>query len=364
MSTKNKILFGLSIFIALTFIGKLLHLSPVVIFIFSGLGIIPLAAWISGATEEISLVLGPSIGGLLNATFGNATEMIISIVALSQGLIDVVKASLAGSIIANLLLALGLAIFFGGLRFKEQKFSPSVARINASSLTLSTIVLLTPSAIHLTSGKLPTDVLNKFSYATSILLLLFYGMMLYFSIKHQQDIEDLKELNEELAEEIEEEHGRVDKSVNMGLQVGLLLGLTVIMVFVSDVLVESLQEAIEIVKLTQLFTGIILIPIFSGVVEYITCVTFATKNKMEGAVAVAIGSSLQIALFVAPITVLVGWAIGQPMNLEFNLFSGLAVAVAVVITNSVSTDGRSNWLEGALLLITYIVLGIAFYFHP
>ncbi|MDF5732676.1 MAG: cation transporter, partial [Rhizonema sp. PD38] len=154
------------------------------------------------------------------------------------------------------------------------------------------------------------------------------------------------------------------EKVNVGLQIGILLACTVVLVFVSEILVDSLEKAIVTLKLTSLFTGVILVPIFGGIVEFITCVTFAVKNKMELAVAVAIGSSLQIALFVAPILVLVGWIIHQPMNLSFNLFEVVAVTMAVVSLNSISNDGRSNWLEGVLLLITYAVLGTAFYFHP
>jgi len=152
--------------------------------------------------------------------------------------------------------------------------------------------------------------------------------------------------------------------VNLWFQVARLLICTVVLVFVSDILVESLQEAIATVGLTSLFTGVIFIPLFGGAVEYITCVTFAIKNKMELAVAVAIGSSLQIAMFVAPILVLVGWFMKKPMNLDFNLFEVIGVAIAVIVTNSISTDGRTNWLEGVLLLITYAVLGTAFYLHP
>lgn len=152
--------------------------------------------------------------------------------------------------------------------------------------------------------------------------------------------------------------------VNLKLQIGILLISTLVLVFVSEILVDSLEKAIASVGLTDLFTGVILIPIFGGFVEYITCITFAVKNKMEVAVAVAIGSSLQIALFVAPVLVLAGWVLGQPMNLDFNPFELVAVAMAIVITNSISNDGRSNWLEGVLLLITYAVLGVAFFLHP
>ncbi|GAA6622186.1 calcium/proton exchanger [Scytonema sp. NUACC26] len=346
------------VFVPISIAAQELHLNPLIIFATSGLAIIPLAALIANSTEAIASVIGPALGGLLNATFGNATEMIISIVALRSGLVDVVKASLTGAIIANLLLALGLAILFGGLRFNEQTFQPAVARINSSSLTLAVIVVLTPAAIQFTSDGLPPSTLNNFSYAASLLLLTFYCLMLLFSMKTHKYLYLVDEENEEPLESSSEH------KVNIGLQIVILLTCTVVLVFVSDILVESLEKAISTLGLTSLFTGVILIPLFGGFVEYITCISFAIKNKMELAVAVAIGSSLQIALFVAPVLVLVGWVLGQPMNLSFNPFELVAVAMAVVITNSISNDGRTNWLEGVLLLIAYAVLGTAFYFHP
>ena len=355
MANKKVIFLLMLVFVPISVAAKWLDLPPLLIFITSGLAIIPLAALIANSTEAIATVIGSAWGGLLNATFGNATEMIISIVALRAGLVDVVKASLTGAIIANLLLALGLAIFLGGLRYSEQSFQPAVARINSSSLTLALIVLSTPAAIQFTSKGLTISTINNFSYAAAILLLVYYILMLFFSMKTHKYI---------YSEDVDEATEKSEGQVNLALSIGILLISTIVLVFVSDILVESIEKTISTLGLTSLFTGVILIPLFGGIVEYITCVTFATNNKMELAVGVAIGSSLQIALFVAPALVLVGWAIGQPMNLNFNPFELVAVAMAVIITNSISNDGRSNWLEGILLLITYAVLGIAFYFHP
>ncbi|MBR8836763.1 MAG: calcium/proton exchanger [Stigonema ocellatum SAG 48.90 = DSM 106950] len=357
MTKKNIILLSMLVFVPISIIAQSLHLNSLIIFITSGLAIIPLAALIANSTEAIANVIGPALGGLLNATFGNATEMIIAIVALRAGLVDVVKASLTGSIIANLLLALGFAILLGGLRYSEQSFPPNVARINASSLTLAVIVLLTPTAIRFTSNGLPISTINNFSYIAAILLLTFYFLMLLFSMKTHKHMYLVEEVESEATENNQ-------PKVNLWRQMGILLICTVVLVFVSEILVDSLEKAISNLGLTSLFTGVIFVPIFGGVVEFITCVTFAVKNKMELAVAVAIGSSLQIALFVAPVLVLAGWFIGQPMNLSFNPFEIVAVAMAVVSTNSISNDGRTNWLEGVLLLITYAVLATAFYFHP
>lgn len=356
MAKKDIFLLAMLIFVPISVVVEWLHVNPVVVFIVSGLAIIPLAAWIANSTEAIATVIGAAFGGLLNATFGNATEMIVSIVALKAGLVDVVKASLTGSLIANLLLALGLAILVGGLRFSEQSFQPTVARINASSLTLAVIVLLTPAAMQLTSKGLPLSTINNFSRTAAILLLTFYCLMQVFSMKTHSHIYLLEDAEGGVCES--------SKGVNLKLQISILLGCTIALVFVSEILVGSLEKAISSLGLTSLFTGVILIPIFGGIVEYITSVTFAIKNKMELAVAVAIGSSLQIAMFVAPILVLVGWVLNQPMNLDFNLFEIVAVAMAVAIANSISSDGRSNWLEGVLLLMTYAILGTAFYFHP
>ncbi|MBF2073306.1 MAG: calcium/proton exchanger [Synechococcales cyanobacterium C42_A2020_086] len=359
LSTKNKVLLGMLVFVPLTFIAAWYDVYPLLTFGLAGLAIVPLAALIAESTEAIAAVAGPSIGGLLNATFGNATEMIIAIVALQAGLVEVVKASITGTIVANLLLALGVAIFLGGLRTKEQRFQPTVARLNASSLNLALVVLLTPTAIDATSSGLEVSTINQFSAVAALLLLAFYLLTLLFSMKTHRDLYELQatELDETLVPETHA-HGPIWQ------QVAILLGCTIVLVFVSEVLVSSLEQVIATVGLTSLFTGVILIPIFGGVVEYITTATFALKNKMDLAVAVAMGSSLQIAMFVAPILVLVGQLMGQPMNLEFNPFEVLAIAIAVLITNSISSDGRSNWLEGALLLTTYAVLGAAFFFHP
>ncbi|KAM3098052.1 calcium/proton exchanger [Phormidesmis sp. 146-35] len=360
LTTKQTVLLGMLTFIPLAIAAEHWELPPVLVFVASGFAIIPLAALIAESTEGIAEVVGPTLGGLLNSTFGNATELIVAIVALRAGLVDVVKASITGTLIANLLLALGLATFLGGLRYKEQDFQPAVARLNASSLNLAVVVLLTPTAIHLTTAKsLEFTTLNDFSVVLSILLLVFYGLMLLFSMKtHTYLYQGVATENE-----LEAEHPSHAKSA-LWRQVALLLVCTIALVFVSEILVSSLEKAVVTLGLTDLFTGVILIPIFGGAVEYITAVTFAVKNKMDLSVAVAMGSSLQIAMFVAPVLVLVGRVIGQPMNLEFNAFELLSVGIAVLITNSISGDGKSNWLEGSMLLVTYAAIGAAFYFHP
>ncbi|MEI6380969.1 MAG: calcium/proton exchanger [Cyanobacteriota bacterium ELA615] len=353
----DKIVKLMLIFVPITLLAQWLHLNHVLVFLLSVLAITPLAALIAETTELIALVIGPTFGGLLNATFGNLTEMVVSIVALRSGLIEVVKASILGSVIANLLLGLGLSMFLGGIRFKEQTFHPEIARLNASALLLSVLVLVTPSAIHLTSTNgLPEVQIQRFSYAASLLLLIFYALTIFFFNKKRKDEAALLLL--ENPEAIE------THSISMGKQIAKLLSLTVFLVIISEILVGNLEETIKIVGFSELFTGTFLLPLFSGIVEYITCISAATKNQMELAVSVAIGSTLQITLFVTPILVLISLFMKTPLTLEFNVFVIFAAVSSVLIINSISSDGNSNWLEGILLLIFYSVLGFAFYLHP
>jgi Ca2+:H+ antiporter len=355
MTIKNIIFTGLLVFVPISILGHFLAWSPLVVFVTACLAVLPLAAWMGRATEEIAVVVGPSLGGLLNATFGNATELIIALVALQAGQIEVVKASLTGSIIGNLLLVLGFSMFLGGLRFTEQVFQSTVARMNASSMNLAVTAMLLPTAVHVTSSGVQTGVLQRLSVSVAIVLILVYALTLLFSMKTHAYLYDVG-----VAEE--EDHG--DQRPNVRFWIGVLVAVTVLVGVESELLVGALEEATKELGFTKLFTGIILLPIIGNAAEHATAVVVAMKNKMDLAVAVAMGSSLQIALFVAPVLVLAGWVMGKPMDLDFNPFEVVAVAVAVLTANSVSSDGRSNWLEGVLLLATYLVLGLAFFFHP
>lgn len=364
MSLKTKIFLGLLVFVPVAFWVETLPVSPLVVFAISGLAIVPLAAWIANSTEEIAVVTGPTVGGLLNATFGNATELIIAIVALRAGLVEIVQASISGSIIANLLLALGLGALLGGLRVPELAFQSGSARINSSSLLLAVTVLLTPTLIVVTSPTLEAGSIQGFSVVTSVLLLGFYAMSILFSLKRSQATAELvaAEANGTGHGAIHGEEGN-HHNINIPLQVGILLVATVGMVFVSEILVGSLEKATKDLGLSELFSGVILIPLFAGVVEYIACVTFAWKNKMDLAFNVAIGSTVQITMFVAPLLVLASSFFPKQMDLQFNIFEVLTVAMTILIMNSIVHDGEMNWLEGLLLLVTYAVLGTAFYFH-
>ncbi|NJK36454.1 MAG: calcium/proton exchanger [Oscillatoriales cyanobacterium RM2_1_1] len=362
------ILSVLLIFMPISIAAHQLDWGASVIFVTSALAIIPLAGWMGIATEEIAVVLGPNMGGFMNATFGNATELIIGIVALRAGLIDVVKASVTGSIISNLLLVMGFSMFLGGLRFKEQTFQPVVARLNASAMNLAVIAILVPTAVDFTSSGVPEAIMQRLSGGVSVVLIIVYVLTLLFSMKTHSYLYDvgMAEFGGEVDELGKDESGEPHefKKPNVLLWSLVLLVITLGVAFESELLVDSLEDATASLGLTALFTGVILVPIIGNAAEHATAVTVAMKNKMDLSVSVALGSSLQIALFVAPVLVLTGVILDQPMDLNFNPFELIAVGVAVLIANSVSADGRSDWLEGVLLLAAYTVLGIAFYFHP
>lgn len=354
MSGKNILFLFLLLFIPVSLAAHFLEWGELIVFITAGLAILPLAAWMGTATEEIAVVVGPTLGGLLNATFGNATELIIALIALKAGLVDVVKASITGSIIGNLLLVMGLSMLLGGLRYKEQTFQSIVARVNASSMNLAVIAILLPTAMNYTSAGINEKTLQNLSLAVAVVLILVYALTLLFSMKTHAYLYDVG------VAETEEVHAKP----NVWLWSGVLLVCTLLVALESEMLVDSLEVATSQLGLTSLFTGVILVPIIGNAAEHATAVTVAMKDKMDLSLSVAVGSSMQIALFVAPVLVIAGWALGQPMDLDFNPFELVAVAVAVLIANSISSDGKSNWLEGTLLLAAYIVLGFAFYFHP
>ena len=357
MSIKNIIFTILLLFIPISLAAHFLEWGDLIVFITAALAILPLAAWMGTATEEITVVVGPGIGGFLNATFGNATELIIALVALNAGLIDVVKASITGSIISNLLLVMGLSMLLGGIRYKEQTFESVVARVNASSMNLAVIAILLPTAMNYTSIGISEATVQNLSLAVAIVLILVYGLTLLFSMKTHAYLYEVG------VAEIEEDEVTHEKP-NLWLWSGVLLVCTLLVAWESELLVDSLEVATSKLGLSALFTGVILVPIIGNAAEHATAVTVAMKNKMDLAMSVAVGSSMQIALFVAPVLVIAGWIVGQPMDLDFNPFELVAVAVSVLIANSISSDGKSNWLEGTLLLAAYTVLGFAFYFHP
>jgi Ca2+:H+ antiporter len=356
MSIKKIFSIGLLIFVPLSIAAEQLEWGVMPVFVMSALAIIPLAIWLSTATEEIAVVTGPSVGGLLNAVFGNATELIIALVALKAGLLDIVKASITGSIMSNLLLAMGLSMFLGGLRYKEQEFKPIVARVNGSSMTLAAIAIILPTMAFYASGEVETASVEKLSIVVAIVLISVYAMTLFFSLKTHNYLYEVGIV------ELEGEHG--EHKPNLWLWIGILTISTLAVAYESEIFVGVVEEATKGLGLTPLFTGVILLPMVGGAAEYVTAVGVALKNNMDLSVSVAMGSSLLVALLIAPVLVLVGQAMGYPMDLNFNPFEIVAVVVAVVVANLISLDGKSNWLEGVLLLATYVILGAAFYFQP
>jgi Ca2+:H+ antiporter len=395
MTLKNTIFAALLIFVPLSITARWLQWGELIIFITAALAILPLAGWIGEATEEIAVDLGPSWGGLLNATFGNATELIIAFFALKEGLIDVVKASIVGSVISNLLLVMGLSMLLGGLKYKEQTFQPLIARVNASTMNLAIIAILVPTTVGLTADTITPSTLQTLSDAVAVVLIVVYGLSLLFSMKTHSYLLDVGLVDLDLADapssdtaSKEEFHRSTPQNVpatakelssrepdavgsaghskqrRLGFWVGVLLTATVAVAVESELLVDSLEVATRQLGLTELFTGVILLPLFGNAAEHASAITVAVKNKMDLSVSVAMGSSLQIALFVAPVLVLAGWYLQQPMDLNFGDLELVAVAVSVLIANSISGDGRSNWLEGVLLVAAYAILGLAFFFFP
>lgn len=357
MSIKNIVPLGLLIFIPISILAERLEWGALTIFGLSAVAIIPLAIWLSTATEELAVITGPTIGGLINAVFGNATELIIALIALKAGLIDIVKASITGSILANLLLVLGLSMLAGGLRYKEQTFNQQVARINGSTMSLAVVAIVLPAMVINTSRIVEPETIKNLSLTVAVVLMVVYGLTLLFSLKTHSYLYDVGMTDLDTAEHEAEK-------TNVWLWLGVLLAATIGVTVESEIFVGAVEEAATTLGLTPLFTGVILLPLVGGAAEYFTAVRVARKDNMDLAVSIAMGSSLLVALLVVPLLVIIGQFIGQPMDLNFNLFEVIAVVIAVLFANLISLDGRSNWLEGVLLLSTFVILGASFFFHP
>jgi Ca2+:H+ antiporter len=363
--------------VPLSWIGHLRGWDPNLIFLCAALAVVALAKFTGQATEEIAALTGPMIGGLVNATFGNATELILGLVALRAGLVEVVKASITGAIISNLLLVAGLAMLLGGIKFREQSFRPEVARMNASVMNLAVVALILPSVVTYADANLGEISIQELSTAVALVLLVVYGLTLLFSLKthsYLYSIHEAEAAEEEAAARLApnpvlQAEGSIPQILTASSEqsrlwpwVLALLGLTVLVALESELLVDTLETALEQLQVTPLFMGVILLPIIGNAAEHATAITVALKNKMDLSFSVALGSTMQIALFVAPLLVLAGSLLGQPMNFNFGPVELVAIAVSVLLVNSVTSDGRSNWLEGLLLLATYAILGIAFFF--
>ncbi|KAK3692633.1 Sodium/calcium exchanger protein-domain-containing protein [Podospora appendiculata] len=333
--------------------------------------IIPLAAVLSFATEEIAHRLGDTLGGLVNATFGNAVELIVSVVALRAGEIEIVQASMLGSILSNLLLVLGMCFLLGGIynmrdgagNGTEQSFATGTAQTTCSLMAISSASMIIPAALY---GVLDhADAADKadsilfLSRGTSIILLLLYCMYLYFALyTHKKLFEPEEAVREANAEE---EHDPLLGPWSAGL---VLIVTTLIISVCADHMVSSIDALVATGKISKNFIGLILIPIVGNAAEHVTACVVAVKNKMDLAMGVAIGSSIQIALLVTPSLVMLGWALGKPMTLHFETFETIAFALSVIVVTYTVQDGKSNYLEGAMLIGLYIIIAVAFWASP
>ena len=369
------ILYGMLLFVPVVLGIELLHVEvpPLVLFILSGLAIIPLADFIGEATEEIAVHIGPKWGGLLNATLGNAAELIITIFAIRRGLYELVRASIAGSILGNLLLILGLSLLLGGLKNGIQKFDRRTASLNATLGLLAVFALLVPSLFDVAiQDNLAAE--TGLSEGVAIIMIVLYALYVVYSfttgsepghVAHKP--EHLGENGEsELAGDATEHH---EPKWSIRFSIAVLAAATIGIVFMS----ESLVVAVEAVTLqfdfiTEIFIGLIIIPLVGNVAEHLVAVQVAFKNKMELSLAVSLGSSLQIALFVAPVLVFISLFMGPegagPLLLVFSEFELIALLGATLIAGYVAQDGESNWFEGAMLLGVYFIVAMAFFFLP
>jgi Ca2+:H+ antiporter len=331
--------------------------NPTALFVCSAIAIVPVAGWIGRATEELATRMGEGLGGLLNATFGNAAELIIAGIALSKGLTSVVKASITGSIIGNILLVLGLAILLGGAKHKEQRFNKTGARTSVISLSLAAIALIIPTVFHMSAAASPggwsPDVEHQLSLGIAVVLFITYICMLAFTLKtHQHFFVD--------AEKLEEKGAHWSR----GKAIMILLFSTAVVALLSESLVGTIESIRTSFGVTEVFVGVIVVAIVGNAAEHSTAIVTALKNKMDLSVGIAIGSSLQIALFVAPVLVFLSYFLGRPMNLEFSLPEIFAVVASVYIIFQISGDGETNWIEGVQLLSVYLILGILFFYLP
>ncbi len=350
----------LLIFVPIAIIAEfVLHADPVLIFIFAALAVIPLAGLVGEGTEELAVHTGPKVGGLLNATLGNAAELIITIIALNQGLVELVKASIVGSILGNLLLVMGLSLLLGGLKNGVQKFDRRNASINATLLIMALVAFMVPSLFDAAiQDNLAAEL--GLSEGVAIIMIILYGLSVFYSFRSGNNPADEHEVGPTVSEETEV---HVTKwSVRTSL---IVLGIATLgIVIMSEILVGAVEAVTETIGLTEFFIGIIIVPLVGNVAEHLVAVQVALKNKMELSLSVSIGSSLQIALFVAPVLVFISLLMNNPLLLVYNTFELIALAAASLIAAFIALDGESNWLEGATLLAVYAILAIAFFYVP
>jgi Ca2+:H+ antiporter len=357
------------IFVPIAFLAEWFFPNPLLVFALSCIALIPLAGLLGEATEELAIHVGPKVGGLLNATLGNAAELIITIIALREGTIELVKASITGSILGNLLLILGLSLLLGGLRHGIQTFDRNLTGVAATMMMLSVVGMMIPTLFELLrevqsrkvdvfNTEVRDPALDVLSLGVAGILIVVYVLSLIFSFqKPERGIGAPTGIGDPSAEI---EHHQAKWSVPLSL--GILTIATIAIVFLSEFLVGAVEPVVEQLGVSELFLGVILIPLVGNVAEHIVGVQVAMKNKMDLSLSISLGSSMQIALFVAPALVFISLLFGNEMTLYFSLFEVAALTLAVLCAAQVSVDGESNWLEGVQLLAVYLITGLGFFF--
>jgi len=348
---KSNPLILLAMGIPLAFVARYSGWGSLWVFILSTLSIIPMASLIGKATESLAVYTGPKIGGLLNATLGNAAELIITLVAIKAGYLDLVKASITGSIIGNILLVLGAAMIVGGVKNGTQRFNQKQAGHHAVLMTLAVLALVIPSFFSHSIGEEGSIEVEILSLGVAIIMILLYGLGLFYSLK-------LPELPVTKSEEEGQHH---EPELSRNLAILLLVISTLAVVFMSELLVGAIEDVVVQFGISEFFLGIILIPVVGNAAEHFVAVQVAARNKMDLSVEIAISSSLQIALFVAPVLVFISLLLGHPLTLIFNTFELMALGAGVLVTIMVSSDGESNWMEGTTMVAVYCILALAFF---
>ena len=334
-------------------VAELMHAPPLVIFVISALGILPLSGILGTATEQLAGHTGPTIGGLLNATLGNLAELIIAALALRAGLVDLVKASITGSILGNLLLVLGAAQLAGGLKHKVQTFNPHIAGLSVGSLVIVTTGLIVPSvfsALHPDPVRAATIHMSEF---VAGLLILGYVLSLVYSMGTHRAV---------FGEGGDIAAGEAEPAWSLKKAIIILIVAAIAIGVMSEILVGSTEAAVAQAGMSQIFVGLIVVPIIGNAAEHSSAVMMAMKNRMDLAVSIALGSSIQVALLIAPLLVFLGLVFGKPMDLAFHTMEVVSVVLAVSVASAMVRDAESNWLEGAFLLIAYAVIAVAFFF--
>ena len=350
MSVPDRVFSSLLIFVPIAAAAEYFSLPPIFVFVFAALAIVPLSKIIGESTEELTTYTGGALGGFLNASFGNAPELIISAFALKAGLIDVVKATITGSILSNLLLGLGLAVFIGGTKHKHQHFNATAAKASGSTLLLAVSALIIPAIFVVTSGTADSGAIETVSVVVAGLLIVAYAASLFFSLWTHQHL---------YAREAAEYIPRWSK----GKSVLLLLFSTLAIAGMSEILVSTIVPVVTMLGWSQVFIGIVILSSVGNVAEHITAIRVALKDNMDLAFQIAIGSATQIAMFVAPALVLVSFFFPTRMTLIFGTFELVALILSVLIVDTIVEDGESNWFEGLLLLIAYAIIGTAFFLY-